>query len=46
MCTNGALKAKISWGLNLEIIRTIYSAVIEPIVLYAANVWAKARPER
>ncbi|KAJ2947204.1 hypothetical protein O0L34_g16912 [Tuta absoluta] len=34
--------AKISWGLNTSIIRTIYTAVIEPIVLYAASVWVKA----
>lgn len=34
--------AKISWGLHPEIIRTIYVAVIEPIILYAASVWAPA----
>lgn len=34
--------AKVSWGLNSEIIRTIYVAVIEPIVLYAASVWYEA----
>ncbi|KPJ08991.1 Retrovirus-related Pol polyprotein from type-1 retrotransposable element R1 [Papilio machaon] len=34
--------AKISWGLNPEIIRTIYVAVVEPIILYAASVWAPA----
>ena len=32
--------AKLNWGLNPEIIRTIYVAVIEPIILYAASVWA------
>lgn len=37
-----ARSAKISWGLNPEIIRTIYVAVIEPIILYAASVWAPA----
>lgn len=31
--------AKISWGLNPDIIRTIYTAVIEPIIMYAASVW-------
>ena len=35
-----ARSAKISWGLRPEIIRTMYTAVIEPIVLYAASVWA------
>ncbi|XP_050563196.1 uncharacterized protein LOC118276113 isoform X1 [Spodoptera frugiperda] len=35
-----ARAAKVTWGLNGEITRTIYVAVIEPIVLYAANVWA------
>nr|XP_034839897.1 uncharacterized protein LOC117995994 [Maniola hyperantus] len=34
--------AKINWGLRSEIIRTIYVSVIEPIVLYAASVWATA----
>ncbi|CAK1578891.1 unnamed protein product [Parnassius mnemosyne] len=34
--------AKIHWGLNPEIIRTIYIAVVEPIVMYAASVWASA----
>ncbi|KAJ2943479.1 hypothetical protein O0L34_g16587 [Tuta absoluta] len=37
-----ARAARISWGLNSEIIKTIYVAVIEPIVLYAASVWAGA----
>ena len=34
--------AKITWGLQPEIIRTIYTAVIEPIVLYASSAWAPA----
>lgn len=34
-----ACAAKVTWGLNPEIIRTIYVAVIEPIVLYAASAW-------
>ena len=34
--------AKISWGLNTEVIRTIYVVVIEPIIMYAASVWARA----
>ncbi|XP_063375364.1 uncharacterized protein LOC134662990 [Cydia amplana] len=37
-----ARAAKASWGLNPEIIRTIYVATVEPIVLYAASVWAPA----
>lgn len=34
--------ARIHWGLNTEIVRTIYTAVIEPTVLYAAAAWASA----
>lgn len=34
--------AKVSWGLHPEVIRTIYMACVEPIVLYAASVWAPA----
>lgn len=34
--------AKATWGLNPEVVRIIYMAVIEPIILYAASVWAKA----
>ncbi|XP_069365327.1 uncharacterized protein [Maniola hyperantus] len=37
-----ARTARTTWGLNPEVIRTIYVAVIEPIVMYAASVWAKA----
>ncbi|XP_049875608.1 uncharacterized protein LOC126380835 [Pectinophora gossypiella] len=37
-----ARSAKISWGLNPEVVRTIYVAVIEPTILYAASVWAAA----
>ena len=29
--------AKVSWGLNSEIIRTIYTTVIEPIITYGAS---------
>lgn len=32
--------AKMSWGLDPEI--TWYTAIIEPIILYAASVWYKA----
>lgn len=39
---NLARTAKIEWGLNPEITRTIYVSVIEPIILYAAGVWALA----
>ncbi|KAJ2939998.1 hypothetical protein O0L34_g14030 [Tuta absoluta] len=34
--------AKASWGLHPEVIRTIYTATIEPIILYAASVWGPA----
>lgn len=34
--------ARVSWGLNSEIVKTIYVAVIEPIVLYAASAWHQA----
>ena len=34
--------AKVSWGLNPEVIKIIYVATVEPIVLYAASVWAPA----
>lgn len=32
--------ARAHWGLNPEIVRIINISVVEPIVLYAANVWA------
>ncbi|CAK1580988.1 unnamed protein product [Parnassius mnemosyne] len=32
--------ARANWGLNSEIVKTIYVAVVEPTVLYAASVWA------
>ncbi|CAK1595213.1 unnamed protein product [Parnassius mnemosyne] len=34
--------AKVHWGLNSEIIRTIYIAVVEPIIMYAASAWSPA----
>nr|XP_049697305.1 uncharacterized protein LOC126054733 [Helicoverpa armigera] len=34
--------AKISWGLHRDIIHTIYTATIEPIITYAAAAWAPA----
>lgn len=37
-----AKTARISWGLHPEIIRSIYTAVVEPIIMYAAGVWAPA----
>ncbi|XP_045451643.1 uncharacterized protein LOC123660631 [Melitaea cinxia] len=37
-----ARAAKVSWGLHPEVIRTIYRAVVEPVILYAAAVWAPA----
>ena len=35
-----ACAARVNWGLNGEIIRTIYVAVIEPIITYGASAWA------
>ncbi|XP_038221608.1 uncharacterized protein LOC119839414, partial [Zerene cesonia] len=35
-----ARAARVGWGLNPEIIRTIYITVIEPTVMYAAAAWA------
>ncbi|KAL0831680.1 hypothetical protein ABMA28_001228 [Loxostege sticticalis] len=32
--------AKISWGLHPEVVRQIYVAAVEPIILYAASAWA------
>ncbi|XP_048485555.1 uncharacterized protein LOC125490423 [Plutella xylostella] len=37
-----ARAAKVTWGLNGEIVRTIYIAVVEPIMTYAASVWSEA----
>ncbi|GBP33600.1 Putative 115 kDa protein in type-1 retrotransposable element R1DM [Eumeta japonica] len=37
-----AKAAKATWGLSPEIVRTIYVAVIEPIVMYASCAWAPA----
>lgn len=37
-----ACAAKVTWGLNSEITRTIYVAVIEPIIMYAASAWSHA----
>lgn len=37
-----ACAAKVTWGLNREIIRTIYVAVIEPIMTYGAGAWVTA----
>ncbi|CAK1546358.1 unnamed protein product [Leptosia nina] len=34
--------AKVNWGLNPEIIKTIYTAVLEPIILYASPAWGDA----
>lgn len=33
---------KTTWGLHPEVIRTIYTATIEPVILYAASAWAPA----
>ncbi|CAK1593615.1 unnamed protein product [Parnassius mnemosyne] len=37
-----ACAAKVTWGLNGEIVRTIYVAVVEPIVMYASSAWSSA----
>ncbi|XP_063382997.1 uncharacterized protein LOC134669402 [Cydia fagiglandana] len=37
-----ARTARVSWGLHPEVIRTIYTAAVEPVVLYAASAWAPA----
>lgn len=37
-----ARAAKVTWGLNKDIVRTIYVSVLEPIVLYAASAWSPA----
>ncbi|XP_048488717.1 uncharacterized protein LOC125491245 [Plutella xylostella] len=34
--------AKVSWGLHPEVIRLIYTATEEPIIMYAASAWAPA----
>ncbi|XP_063835567.1 uncharacterized protein LOC135084759 [Ostrinia nubilalis] len=34
--------AKVNWGLHPEVIRTIYIATVEPIIMYAAAAWAPA----
>ncbi|CAH2090341.1 unnamed protein product [Euphydryas editha] len=33
---------KASWDLDPEVIRTIYRAVVKPVILYATGVWASA----
>ncbi|KAG6446893.1 hypothetical protein O3G_MSEX004674 [Manduca sexta] len=37
-----ARSAKVQWGLGPEVIRTIYTAAVEPVILYAASAWAPA----
>lgn len=37
-----ARAARVSWGLHPEVIRVIYTAVVEPVIMYAASVWAPA----
>nr|XP_037872912.1 uncharacterized protein LOC119629799 [Bombyx mori] len=34
--------AKISWGLHPDVIRTIYVAVVEPVIMYASSAWASS----
>ena len=35
-----ARAARVTWGLNPEVTRTIYIAVVEPIMTYAASAWS------
>jgi ribonuclease HI len=37
-----ARTARVNWGLHPEVVRVIYTAVVEPTVLYAASAWAPA----
>ncbi|XP_063617206.1 uncharacterized protein LOC134790367 [Cydia splendana] len=37
-----ARTARVSWGLNPDIVRLIYTAAVEPVILYAASAWAPA----
>ncbi|GBP56856.1 Putative 115 kDa protein in type-1 retrotransposable element R1DM [Eumeta japonica] len=37
-----AIATKVTWGLSPEIMRTIYVAVIEPILMYASRAWVPA----
>lgn len=41
-----ARAAKVSWGLHPDVIRSIYTAAVEPILLYAAAAWAPAADKR
>lgn len=41
-----ATAARAQWGLNSDIVRLIYTAVVEPTVLYAANIWADSMQKR
>lgn len=34
--------ARVRWGLHPEVVRTIYTATVEPIITYAASAWAPA----
>ncbi|XP_047985158.1 uncharacterized protein LOC125225461 [Leguminivora glycinivorella] len=34
--------ARVNWGLSPEVIRTIYTTAVEPVILYAAAAWAPA----
>lgn len=37
-----ATAARAQWGLNSDIVRLIYLAVVEPTILYGASVWGDA----
>ncbi|XP_037296687.1 uncharacterized protein LOC115455319 [Manduca sexta] len=34
--------ARLQWGLGPDVIKLLYTAVVEPVVLYGASVWAPA----
>ncbi|KAG6462664.1 hypothetical protein O3G_MSEX013397 [Manduca sexta] len=34
--------AKVQWGLGPHLIKTLYQAVVEPTIMYAASAWAPA----
>ena len=33
--------ARATWGLKPDILRMLYAAIVEPVVLYAASAWAE-----
>ncbi|XP_047532160.1 uncharacterized protein LOC125067543 [Vanessa atalanta] len=37
-----ARAARVGWGLHPKVIQTIYTAAVEPVILYAAGAWSPA----